>query len=96
MLIVKYDRKNFFGDRIYTEDIKKNETLADIKKAFHFLKNNHDATIQINNSIFYWDSLQNFEYKTLTCREYKENSYTEVIWDYEGCKNNYYTIYKGL
>ena len=95
MLIVKYERKDFFGNRIYTEDTKNNETLKDIKKAFIFLKNNHDVTIQINNTVLYWDSLQNFEYKTLSAREYDSTgSYKEFIWDFDGCKNNYYKIYK--
>lgn len=95
MLIVKYERKDFFGNRIYTEDTKNNETLKDIKKAFLFLKNNHNATMQIDNTVLYWDSLQGFEYKTLECREYDSvGGYKSCSWDYDGCKNYYYNIYK--
>ena len=58
---------------------------------------NNDVTIQINNTVLFWDTLQNFEYGTLTCREYDNNgNYTEFIWDYNGCKNNYYWIYKNI
>ena len=97
MLTVKYDRKNFFGDRIYTEDTKKNPTLKDIQKAFRFLKSDYSAAIQINSTVLFWDSLQNFEYGTLTAREYDNNhSYNEFIWDYGGCKKNYYTIYRSV
>ena len=97
MLIVKYERKNFFGERIYTEDSKRNETLKDIQKAFRFLKSDHDVTIQINNTVLFWDTLQNFEYGTLTAREYDNNgNYSEFIWDYDGCKNNDYWIDKNV
>ena len=85
MLVVKYERKDFFNNRIYTEDKKENETLKDIKKAFNFLKNNHGVTIQINNTVLYWDSLQDFEYKTLAAREYDSTgNYKEFIWNFEG------------
>ena len=96
MLTVKYERKDIFGQRIYTEDVKKDETLADVKKAFHALKSRYSVAIQINNTVLFWDSLQNFEYGTLTAREYdSSHSYNEFIWDYDGCKNNYYNIYRG-
>ena len=97
MLVVKYERKNFFGERIYTEDSKKYETLKDIQKVFRFLKSDHDVTIQIISTVLFWDTMQNFEYGTLTAREYDNNhSYKEFIWDYDGCKKNYYAIYRGV
>lgn len=37
MLIVKYERKNFFGCYQYTEDNKENYQKEDLKKAFLFL-----------------------------------------------------------
>ena len=58
MLVVKYERKNFFGERIYTEDSKNHETLKDIQKSFRFLKSDHDVTIQINNTVLFWDTDQ--------------------------------------
>ena len=97
MLTVKYERKNFFGERIYTEDTKNNPTLKDIQKAFRFLKSDYNVAISINNTVLFWDSLQNFEYGTLTAREYDNNhNYNEFIWSYDGCKNNYYAIYKNV
>ena len=97
MITVKYERKDIFGQHIYTEDVKNNETLADIKKAFHALKSSYSVAIQINNTVLFWDSMQNFEYGTLTAREYDDNhSYNEFIWDYDGCKKNYYAIYRGV
>ena len=97
MLIIKYESKNFFGDYEYHEDKKNNTTLDDIKKAFRFLKRDHKNAIQINNTVLYWDNMTNFEYGTLSAREYEgNNSYKEFIWDYDGCKNNYYAIYKDV
>ena len=37
-LTIKYNRKDFFGNRIYTEDTKENFTKTDMTKAFLFLK----------------------------------------------------------
>ena len=97
MLVAKYERKDVFNQRIYTEDKKENETLSDIKKAFHLLKSDNSIAIQINNTVLFWESILNFEYLTLTAREYDKNgNYHEFLWDYEGCKNNYYTIYKNV
>lgn len=95
MLTVKYEQKNFFGIRERKEDTKNNPTYEDIKKAFRLLKNSHDNAIVINNTILYWDRLEDFEYGTLTAREYDSyNNYKEFVWDYDGCKNNYYKLYR--
>lgn len=97
MLTIKYERKNLFNDRIYTEDTKNNPTLKDIKKAFHFLKSDYNVAIQIDNTVLFWDAMQNFEHGTLSAREYDSNgNYKEFIWDYDGCKSNYYAIYKNI
>lgn len=95
MLTVKYNAKNFFGDIEYREDTKNNPTLTDIKKAMQFLKKSHDNAIEIDNTVLFWDSMMNFEYGVLTAREYTGNSYNEFLWNYDGCKTNYYRIYKG-
>ena len=96
MLIVKYESKNFFGDYEYHEDRKNNPTFEDVKKAFRFLKKYHNNAIQIGSTVLYWDSMTNFEYGTLSAREYDGASYNEFIWDYDGCKKNYYAIYKNV
>lgn len=97
MLIVKYEQKNFFGDREYREDKKNNPTYDDIKKAFRFLKNDYKNAIVINNTVLYWSTLTDFEYGLLEAREYdSNNNYKEFSWSYEGCKNNYYNIYKNV
>ena len=95
MLVVKYNRKNFFGDEEYCEDKKENFSLPDLKKAFLFLKRNYSATIEIDNIVLSWDSIQNFEHGVLTGREYESwNNYKEYLWNYDSCKKNYYQKYK--
>ena len=43
MLILKYDRLDFFNHRIYTEDKKDNYTKDDLKKVFAYFSKTHDA-----------------------------------------------------
>lgn len=52
-LTIKYNRKDFFGNRIYTEDTKENFTKTDMMKAFLFLSKNNDAAVQIDSMVIY-------------------------------------------
>lgn len=94
MLIVKYNAKNFFGDIEYREDKKEYPTFDDIKKAMKFLKKSHDNAITIDSTVLFWDSMMNFEHGVLTARDYDGMSYKEYLWNYDGCKANYYNIFK--
>lgn len=98
MVTVKYFQKNFWGTEEFRVDSKKNATYNDIKRAFRFLTQSNKNTIEIKNMVFYWDTLTDFEYKTLTVREFSGNSfnYKEYSWDYDGCKKYYYDMYKNL
>lgn len=49
MLILKYDRIDFFNHRIYTEDKKDSYTREDLKKVFTYLSKTNDASIQIDS-----------------------------------------------
>lgn len=51
MLILKYERLDFFNRSIYTEDKKENYTKEDLKKVFLFFNKTNDAAIQIDNII---------------------------------------------
>ena len=44
MLILKYERKDFFNNRIYTEDKKNNYTKEDLKKVFAYFSKTNDAS----------------------------------------------------
>ena len=46
MLILKYDRKDFFNHMTYTEDKKNSYTKEDLKKVFAYFSKTHDASIQ--------------------------------------------------
>lgn len=94
MLIVKYEAKNFFGVNEYHEDQKKNETFADIKKAFQFLKKNYHNAIQIDNVVLAWNKYGNFE--ELLCRRFDDTyrGYTDEIITYDNCKKFYYDLYR--
>lgn len=89
-ITIKYECKNFWGIREYREDTINNASLEDLKKAFRFLKKEYMNVIQIDNIVLYWDTMQNFEYGTLTAREYDGNNWKEYSWDFEGCKKSYY------
>lgn len=89
-IVVKYERLDFFGNRTYTEDKKNNATLQDLKKAFSFLKRERSVAIGIDDTILFWENGQNFEYGTLTAREYEGMNYKEYIWSFDGCKKYFY------
>ena len=55
MLTIKYERKDFFGNRIYTEDSKNHYSHDDLRKAFLFFSKEHDTAIQIDNVVVFWD-----------------------------------------
>lgn len=65
-LIIKYNRKDFFGNSIYTEDTKSNFTKNDLVKAFLFLSKNNDTAVQIDNMVIYRDCMYEFEIKTVS------------------------------
>lgn len=67
-LIIKYSRKDFFNNEVYTEDIKDDFTKNDLVKAFLFLSKNHDASIQISNMVIFWENMKNFKNKIVSAR----------------------------
>ena len=96
MLIVKYDRIDFFGNRIYTEDKKNNYSKDDLKRAFQFFNKDYNITLQIDSVIIFWDSLSEFENKIVFVRKYDGicgMNYTEKKTSFDKCKKE---IYKRL
>lgn len=93
-LTIKYDRKDFFGNRIYTEDTKTNFTKSDLTKAFLFLSKNNDAAIQIDDMVIYWDSIADHDQKMVSVRIYNNGSYTEGKFPFEEIKKNFYKKFK--
>ena len=95
-LIIKYNRKDFFGNRTYTEDTKSNFTKADLAKAFLFISKNHDAAIQIDDMVIFWESIADHDQKMVSVRIYNNRSYTEGKFPFEEVKKNFYKKFKNI
>ena len=78
MLIIKYERIDFFNSRIYTEDKKQNHNKEDLKKAFLYFSRTYDTSVQLDDTVIYWDSLEEYENRIVTVRHFDGMSYTEV------------------
>ena len=95
MLIVKYERMDFFGQLIYTEDKNNRPELQDVKKCFQFMKKNRSVTIQINNDVYYWNSISDYENEIISIRYYDDReNYTEAKKSFEKCKKEVYAAWK--
>ena len=92
MLILKYERKDFFNNRIYTEDKKNNYTKEDLKKVFAYFSKTHDATIQIDNVVIYWDSMTEHENRIVTVRDYDGRNYIKSKKSYDKTKKECYAM----
>ncbi|KJJ72317.1 hypothetical protein [Clostridium sp. FS41] len=92
MLILKYERIDFFNNRVYTEDKKQNYNKEDLKKAFLYLSRTYDTSIQIDDTIIYWDSLAEYENRIVTVRYYDGLNYTEMKKSYDKAKKEGYAI----
>ncbi len=92
MLIIKYERKDFFNNWIYTEDKKQNHGKEDLKKAFLYFSRTYDTSVQIDDTIFYWDSLVEYENKIVSVRYYDGMSYTETKKSYDKAKKECYAM----
>ena len=90
MLTVKYERKDFFGNRIYTEDSKNHYSHDDLRKAFLFFSKEHDIAIQIDNVIIFWDNISEYDNKVVTVRNYDGRNCTEVKKSFEKVKKEEY------
>ena len=92
MLILKYERLDFFNHRIYTEDQKENYTKDDLKKVFTYFSKNHNATIQIDSTVIFWDCLTEYENRVVTVRNYDGMNYTEAKKSYDKTKKECYAM----
>lgn len=92
MLIIKYERKDFFNGRIYTEDKKQNYSKEDLKKAFLYFSRTYDTSVQIDDAVIYWNSLAEYENKIATVRYYDGMNYTEAKKSYDKVKKEGYAM----
>lgn len=96
MLILKYERLDFFNHRIYTEDAKQDYNKEDLKKVFAYFNKTHDASIQIDNVVVFWDSLTEYENKVVTVRNYDGMNYVKTKKSYDKVKKIAMQWYDGL
>lgn len=94
MLILKYERLDFFNHHIYTEDTKQDYTKEDLKKVFAYFSKTNNASIQIDNIIIFWDCLSEYENRVVTVRNYDDRNYTESKKSYDKVKKECYAIMK--
>lgn len=96
MLIIKYDRIDFFGNRIYTEDKKNNYSKDDIRKVFQCFNKDYHVTFEVENMVMFWDSLSEFENKIVSVRSYENNgiSYDEKKIELDKLKKEIYKEYR--
>lgn len=95
VLTMKYERKNFFGHAVYTEDECKNPELKDIKKCFYSMDRNYTTALQLLDDVYFWDSMKDYENNIITVRHYDVNrSYTEERKSFEKCKKEVYAKWR--
>lgn len=92
MLIIKYERIDFFNSRIYTEDKKQNYSKEDLKKAFLYFSRTYDTSVQIDDTVIFWDSLEEYENRIVTVRYFDRMSYTETKKSYDKAKKECYAM----
>lgn len=92
MLILKYDRKDFFNHMTYTEDKKNSYTKEDLKKVFAYFSKTHDASIEIDNVVVFWDCLSEYENRVVTVRYYDGMNYDESKKSFDKAKKECYAM----
>ena len=92
MLILKYERLDFFNHRIYTEDTKQDYNKDDLKKVFSYFSKTHGATIQLDNMVIFWDCLSEYENRVVTVRNYDSMNYTEAKKSFNKAKKELYAM----
>lgn len=92
MLILKYERLDFFNHRIYTEDTKQGYTRDDLKKVFAYFSKTHNATVQIDSTVIFWECLTEYENRVVTVRNCDGMNYTEAKKSFDKVKKECYAI----
>lgn len=89
-LLLKYTRKDFFGNDIYSEDYKHSFTKNDLVKAFLFFSKTQDTIIQTGSVIMYWDGSKDFKNKTVSVRYIEKENVSGGIIPFEMLKKAWY------
>lgn len=90
MLIMKYERKDFFGNRQYTEDSKENYNREDVKKAFLHLSKDRFSSVQKESTVYFWENIEDFENQVMTVRVFDGRNYTDAKKAFDKVKKECY------
>lgn len=90
MLTIKYDRKDFFGNRQYTEDSKERYSREDVKKAFLYLGKDRFSTVQKEDTIYFWENMEDFENQIIAVRVFDGRNYSDVKKAFDKVKKEVY------
>lgn len=94
-IILKYERKNFFGNREYTEDTCNFPKMKDLQAAIRYLKKDNMAAVVYSQFTLYWDSSSEFEDGIVSVRYYDTyGNYTEKKKSFEVVKKEIYDSFK--
>lgn len=76
MITYRYDRRDIFGYRVYTEDSSSFETLKDVRTAFRLFSNDQYSSIAYDgyngyiDVVFYWENKSDFDNRIVTIRKW--------------------------
>lgn len=95
-LTLKYERRNFFGNREYTEDTCNFPKMKDVQAAMCYLKKDNMAAVSYSGFTLFWNSLSEFENGIITVRYYSGYgmSYEENKKEFEVAKKEVYDSFK--
>ncbi len=95
-ITVMYERRDFFGGRVFTEETNEYGTIEQLKKAFTELKKDYNFAIHIDGCyVITWDSIEDFENEILKVRTYENwNSYSDCKKAFTAVKRDIIKKYK--
>lgn len=90
-IILKYERVDVFGRKIYTEDVCESAKKSDLQVALRRLKKDRYAGVSIDDKTVFWDNCTDFTNEILTVRTFESyNSYDTDKIAYETFKKRMY------
>lgn len=94
-LILKYERKNFFGNREYTEDTCHYPKMKDLQAVMRYLKKDNMAAVVYSRFTLFWDLFSDFANSIVSVRYYDAyGNYTEEKKSFEVVKKEVYDSFK--
>lgn len=97
IITVKYDKRDFWGMRTYAEDERRDASFDDLKKAFRALAKDPYMAVWIDNSGYYWESIDDYEKRIITHKIQWTWVKTDTFRDpFEDVKKRVYKIFRPI